>query len=112
MSTVVFNEKHKEVLDALLLQIPGVVAGRMFGYPAYYTGRKLFACIYEDGVGLKVPEKIADSLVGQKGIVRFQPMGRRPMKEWIQINREHSEDYRNDQEILKISIEYVSAATK
>ena len=26
------------------------------------------------------------------------------MKEWIQINRERSEDYRLDQEILKISI--------
>ena len=84
----------------------------MFGYPAYYINRKLFACIYENGVGIKVPEKVAESLVGRKGIVRFLPRGRKPMKEWIQINREHSEDYRRDQEILKISIDYVSSAMK
>ncbi len=112
MSTATFNRKHKEVLDSVLLQIPGVVAGTMFGYPAYYTNRKLFACIYGDGVGIKVPEKVAVSLVGRQGIVRFQPMGRKPMKEWIQINRKRSEDYRMDQEILKVSIEYVSSAMK
>ena len=108
MSTVAFNPEHKKVLDAILLQIPGVVAGRMFGYPAYYTHGKLFACIYEEGVGIKVPESVAGSLVGRKGIVRFQPKGRKPMKEWIQINRERSGDYRMDQEILKISIDHVS----
>ena len=112
MSTVTFNRKHKEVLDALLLPVPGVVAGTMFGYPAYYINKKLFACVYGEGVGIKVPEKVAGSLVGRKGIIRFQPMGRKPMKEWIQINRKRSEDYRMDQEILKISIEYVSLAMK
>lgn len=112
MSTAVFSKKHKKVLDSLLLQIPGVVSGTMFGYPAYYTGRKLFACIYGEGVGIKVPADLADSLVGQKGIVRFQPLGRKPMKEWIQITRERSEDYRKDQEILKVSIEYVSSTVK
>jgi len=112
MSTVAFNPEHKEVLDAILLPVPGVVAGRMFGYPAYYINRKLFACIYGEGVGIKVPEKVAGSQVGRKGIVRFQPMGRKPMKEWIQINRKHSEDYRMDQEILKISIDYVSSGVK
>jgi len=112
MSTVAFNRKHKEVLDSVLLQIPGVVAGRMFGYPAYYTDKKLFACIYGEGVGIKIPDKVADSLVGRKGIVRFQPMGRKPMKEWIQIIHERSEDYMTDQDILKISIDYVSSALK
>ena len=112
MSTVTFNPAHKEVLDDVLLQIHGVVGGMMFCYPAYYINRKLFACIYEEGVGIKIPEKVAESLVGRKGIVRFQPKGRKPMKEWIQINRERSEEYRRDQEILNISIDYVSSAMK
>ena len=55
MSPPVFNPKHKEVLDSVLLQMPGVVAGTMFGYPAYYINKKLFACLYEEGVGIKVP---------------------------------------------------------
>jgi hypothetical protein len=112
MSPPVYNPNHKVVLDSVLLQMPGVVAGTMFGYPAYYINKKLFACLYEEGVGIKVPAKVADSLVGQKGIVRFLPKGRKPMKEWIQINHERSEDYRIDEEILKISVEYVSFSSK
>ena len=84
----------------------------MFGYPAYYIDRKLFACIYGEGVGIKVPKDFADSLVDQEGIIRFQPMGRKTMKEWIQINRERSEDYEGDMEILRVSIEYVSSIVK
>ena len=103
MSPQVYNPKHKEVLDSVLLQMPGVVAGTMFGYPAYYVNKKLFACLYEEGIGIKVPEKVADSLVGKKGIIRFQPKGRRPMKEWIQINHERSEDYRMDHPSEKVS---------
>jgi hypothetical protein len=110
MSNVTYNPNHKEVLDSILLQIPGVDAGTMFGYPAYYIEKKMFACIYGEGVGIKVPEHVADSMVGREGIIRFQPMGRKPMKEWIQVNRAHSEDYRKDLEILKISIGYVSSA--
>jgi hypothetical protein len=112
MTPGVFNPKHKDVLDSLLLPVPGVVAGTMFGYPAYYIGGKLFACLYGEGVAIKVPGPVAGSLVGREGIVRFQPMGRRPMKEWIQINRERSEDYRKDRELFKISIDYVSSVTK
>jgi hypothetical protein len=112
MSPVAFNPKHKEVLDSVLMQMPGVVAGTMFGYPAYYINKKLFACLYEEGVGIKVPVKVAESLVGKKGIIRFQPKGRKPMKEWIQINHERSEDYRMDEEILKISVEYVALSSK
>jgi len=63
-------------------------------------------------VGIKVHEYVADSMVGREGIVRFQPMGRKPMKEWIQVNRERPEDYRKEQDILKISIGYVSLAIK
>ena len=112
MSPATFNPHHKEVLDAILLQMPGVVAGTMFGYPAYYINKKLFACLYEEGIGIKVPEQVADSRVGKKGIIRFQPKGRRPMKEWIQINHERSEDYRKDEELLRISVDYVALSNK
>jgi len=43
MSPPAFNPKHKGVPDSVLLQVPGVVAGTMFGYPAYYINKKLFA---------------------------------------------------------------------
>ena len=27
----------------------------MFGFPAYYVGKKLCICLYEQGVGVKLP---------------------------------------------------------
>ncbi len=112
MSKSRFNQQHKKILDSFLLKIPGVVPGKMFGYPAYYVGRKLFACLYEEGVGIKVPETLANELIGKKGIFNFQPMGRAKMREWIQINRRNSEDYLKDQDIFISSIEFVSSGLK
>jgi len=109
MAKAVFNEKHKEVIDPMLLSIPGVEAGKMFGYPAYYVNGKMFACLYENGVGMKVPEKLANDLIGKEGITPFVPLGRRRMKEWIQITRERSEDYLKDEPIFQSSVEYVSS---
>lgn len=60
---VKFNSNHKEALDQMLLDIPGVRPGKMFGYPAYYAGQKLSICIVEDGVGVKLPAETAEKLL-------------------------------------------------
>jgi hypothetical protein len=112
MSKSRFNQQHREILDSFLLKIPGVVPGKMFGYPAYYMGKKLFACLYEEGVGIKVPEALASELNGKEGILHFQPMGRAKMREWIQINRKDSKEYLKDQDIFDSSIEFVSSTSK
>jgi predicted DNA-binding protein (MmcQ/YjbR family) len=104
-----YNQRHKDVLDALLLDIPFVRAGKMFGYPAYYVGGKLFACVYGDAVGVKVSETLAKELLEREEIDRFQPMGKRKMREWIQIYRETSEDYKKDKDIFLMSVEFVAA---
>jgi hypothetical protein len=103
-----FDEGIKGALDSLLLHIPGVVAGKMFGYPAYYKGKKLFACVYEDGVGIKVPEDLAGKLTKTEGITYFQPLGRAKMKQWIQIKRQDPRDYLKDLETFQISIDHVA----
>jgi len=105
-----FSTKWSSTLSCC--RCPGWLPGRCSGTPAYYVNTKLFACLYEEGVGIKVPAKVAESLVGKQGIIRFQPKGRKPMKEWIQINHERSEDYRMDEEILKISVGYVALSRK
>jgi len=103
-----YNPEIKNVVDSFLLKIPIVVPGKMFGFPAYYVNKKLFACVYEEGVGVKVPFELAIVLIGKEGIIPFMPMGRKKMKEWIQINRELPENYFNDIEIFKKSIEFVA----
>lgn len=100
--------ERKASLDALLLNWPGVVAGQMFGYPAYYVNGKLFACLYGEGVGVKVPKAVADALLTERHVVPFQPLGRPKMQEWVQLNRDRPEDYRMDEDTLRISVDFVS----
>jgi len=103
-----FNPQHKAVLDDFLLGHPHVRAGKMFGFPAYYAGKKLCICLYEQGVGVKLPEQSAAKLLkADPNVVPFQPMGRRKMREWIQINLTRSEDYRQYQSVLEESIRHV-----
>jgi TfoX/Sxy family transcriptional regulator of competence genes len=107
MEKTKFNRDIKEILDSFLLEFPEVTAGKMFGYPAYYVRQKLFACIYENGVGIKVPEYLAEELIKSEGVTNFQPMGRAKMKQWIQINRQKPDDYLKDKELFKASVDYV-----
>jgi hypothetical protein len=99
---------HKAVIDSLLLNMPSVVEGKMFGYPAYYVNGKLFACIYGKGVGVKVPWEVANKLLSEKHVVPFQPLSKPKMRKWIQINRARPADYQNDINIFRTSVEFVS----
>lgn len=112
MTKLLFNPDHKAVLDALLQQLPGVTSGKMFGYPAYYVHGKLFACVYGDGVGVKVPEETANSLLANLHIVPFQPMGKPKMREWVQINRASSADYKLDEDTFLCAFRFVDPVNK
>jgi hypothetical protein len=103
-----FNSEHKAMLDSMLLSIPFVRAGKMFGYPAYYSGKKLFACVYEDGVGLKLPAEQVGRLLDGKTFVPFQPLGRPKMREWVQICRVRSADYQSDLDLFIASAQFVN----
>jgi len=103
-----FNSEHKAVLDDLLLGHPFVRPGKMFGFPAYYVGKKLCICLYEQGVGVKLPEQSAARLLEvDQNVVPFQPLGRPKMREWIQINVSRSEDYGQYQSVFDESIRHV-----
>ncbi len=109
MGSVYFSPAIKDALDAILLPIEIVSPGKMFGYPAYFVGKKLFACVYEDSVGVKLPPVRVQALLAQEGVAPFIPMGRRVMKEWIRLTREHPAEYQKDFAIFEQSIEYVAS---
>jgi TfoX/Sxy family transcriptional regulator of competence genes len=111
MTRLAFNPEHKRVLDAMLLAIDDVRPGRMFGYPGYYVDRKLFACVMGDAVAIKLPEAAVQALLAAKRaeVEPFRPMGRRTMKQWVQIRRKDSEHYRHDEQVLRDSIAFVTA---
>ena len=85
---------HKRVLDAMLLKLPGVEAGEMTGLLAYFVGKKMFACVCNGGVGVRLPAAEAANLQFSKdNVVPFEPKGRKSTREWIQINRADATDY-------------------
>ncbi len=81
-----FNVEHKKILDSFLLETPGVVSGKMFGYPAYYINNKLFACVYENGVGIKIPGNKANELIGKRRYNSFSTF-RKSKNEGVDSNK-------------------------
>ena len=79
------NEPKKAILDDFISECDGVRLGKMFGYPAYYVGRSMFACLYEGKVGLKLPETAANEAREKHDITYFQPYGKPKMREWIPV---------------------------
>ena len=111
MSPTPIDLSHKRILDAMLLKLPGVEAGEMTGLLAYFVGKKMFACVCNGGVGVRLPASAAANLQFSKdNVVPFEPKGTKSTREWIQINHENSADYANDLEIFQSSIAYVRAA--
>jgi hypothetical protein len=104
-----YKSEIKNILDTFLLTMPNVVPGQMFGYPAYFVNKKLFACVYEEGVGLKLPLALVSELVDEPEIVPFIPLGRRRMKEWVQINREQPADYIQDRALFEKSVVFTAS---
>ena len=83
----------------------------MTGLLAYFVGKKMFACICNGGVGVRLPAaNAADLQFSKDGVVPFQPKGMTSTREWIQINHENSADYEKDLEIFQSSIAFVKAA--
>lgn len=104
----IFNSNHKTVLDNLLLSHPLVRAGKMFGFPAYYAGKKLCICLYENGVGVKLPAAaVARLLESDANATPFQPLGKPKMREWVQINLDASEGYVQYESLFQESILFV-----
>ena len=103
-----FNPNHKAVLDEILLGYAHVSVGKMFGYPAYFAAKKMCICVYEEGVGIKLPKFTVDKLLANDPqVIPFVPMGRHRMREWVQINAADSENYRQYQGVFEESITYV-----
>lgn len=101
-----YRPEVERVVVELVIGLPGVRPGKMFGFPAFYAGRKLFACIYGEGVGLKLPEETIQKLTGTH-IVPFQPYGKPPMREWIEIRRVRATDYNHDADLFRQAAAFV-----
>src|SRR6478752_2246920 len=111
MATDTIELKHKAVLDTLLSKLPGVEVGEMTGMPAYFVAKKMFACICNGGVGIRLSGNEAANMQFSRGdVVQFQPKGKSSTREWIQINHDDSQDYVKDLGVFEKSIAFVRSA--
>ena len=107
------DNDHKGILDSFLLKIPGVTAGDMTGLDAYFVNQRMFSCICNGGVGLRLSAAQATNLQFSMGsVVPFQPRGLTSTREWIQINHDDSVEYEKDMELFKSSIEFVRGSKR
>jgi hypothetical protein len=112
MAKAEYDAGIKGIIDEMLLPVPGVKPGKMFGYPGYYINGKLFACVYENGVSLKVPVGVREELLAEADIEFFVPMENRPMREWVFIRKGNPKDYRDYEKAFLAGLEYVAGQAK
>ena len=98
----------KTALDALLLKLPGVEGGEMTGLAAYFVNDRMFACIWNGAVGIRVPGTVATELqFSRDNIAPFQPKGRSSTREWVEVRYADPAGYAKDLALLKQSLEFV-----
>jgi hypothetical protein len=99
---------RKSQIDAVLLELPGVVAKKIGGLDGYFVNDRMFACISGDGVGLRLPVATARELqFSRENVVPFNPGGMASTKEWVQINREDATEYEKDLELFRAALDFV-----
>ena len=107
-----FRADHLNAVREMLSRCENVREGRMLGHPAFFVGRRMFACVFEDGVALKVPERLAAALLQRADTEPSRPYGKPKMREWVKIAHPVSQDYEADFDVFSASIDFVRQIAK
>lgn len=95
-------------LEEFAARHKGVRLGKMFGLPAVYAGRRLFACLIEEGVIVRLPDAVAkrELKAGAKPFNGRQRPGK-PMGAWILFEPRSAGAARRLTPVLEIAAEHV-----
>jgi TfoX/Sxy family transcriptional regulator of competence genes len=114
MSTTMSERPTRKYRDDVLAAITDLLAERpeatpraMFGHPGFAVGGKMFACLYEDGVAVKLPEAAAQAAVSRPGVQPFRPYGK-SMREWVLIVHDDLAAYASDLDLFEAAIAHVA----
>jgi predicted DNA-binding protein (MmcQ/YjbR family) len=95
-------------LDELLLKVPGVSARKINQLHAYMVSDKMFACVGDKGLGLKLPANVATELqFGRDRVGPYSPGGMASTREWVQLEYDNPADAAKDMDLVQQSIDYV-----
>ena len=110
MASYMTDSDRKTKIDAVLLKLPGVVGKKLNKLDAYFVNDRMFACISENGVALRLPSAAVTELQFSRsdvGPFSAGGLGAAATREWLQINRTEAADYEKDLELFKTSMEFV-----
>jgi hypothetical protein len=106
-----YRPEAKELLDKMLLHIPGVQSSQAFGYPAYKINGKVFAFVGKNGIAVKLPETRVRELVANGGaMLPFEPAEGIVWREWVSVVVGDAGLYRNYERLLEEAIQFVAGS--
>jgi hypothetical protein len=112
MPSYMSDPLRKSQIDAVLLQLPGVVSKKLNKLDAYFVNDRMFACISGEGVALRLPSATVTNLqFSRSDVGPFEAggLGAAATREWVQINRADAAEYAKDLELFQASLEFVKA---
>ena len=85
------RSRYDEVVSELVATAP-VKSGKMFGMPCLKLNGngKAFAGFYKGAMVFKLTGSQHSEALQLSGAYLFDPMGGRPMKEWVEVPVEHA----------------------
>jgi hypothetical protein len=88
--------KAEEYFHELTKEIPGAKPGKMFGALCIKAPNgKSAAMFWQDCMVVKLNTAELNNAMKLKGSKLFEPMPGRPMKDWVQINFEHKNKWKD-----------------
>lgn len=78
----------------------------MFGWPAGYVGRRLFACVMRDGVIVRLPAEVERRELRGRG--RRFVRGGKPIRSWVIYRPRTASDARRLGPVLELAVSYVA----
>jgi hypothetical protein len=89
-------ERYEGIADDLVARNPDVELTQMMGMPAIKAAGKLVGGFVRsaDAMIFKLPDAGAhERALALAGAALFDPMGGRPMREWVQVPAAHADDW-------------------
>ncbi len=98
-----YREELRAALEEMLEGTHDTRPGLMFGFPAFYAGDKLVACVYGAGIGVRVTPEEATEIRGE-ATPAFEPYGR-IMKTWAFLEPAVAEDLRAEAPVFEAAMD-------